>query len=148
MLPGGILCSNEKKVILKSITAQTIVSDSRRLQKLTQRGNKMFMGTQGFHATLVFVVPDPQSLVISTAHNELSTRVEEQPTHPVIMANLRKTSEYHTQHKSKSFVLCCSKQAVISATDWKLCVKNAWYLSIKTDQNQVRALGMRCTLLN
>lgn len=92
------LCSNKKKDILKSITAQTIVSDSRRLQKLTQRGNKMFMGTQGFHATLVFVVPDPQSLVISTAYNELSTRVEKHPTHPVIMANLCKTSEYHTQY--------------------------------------------------
>lgn len=72
--------------------------DSRRLQKLTQRGNKMFVGTQGFHATLVFVVPDPQSLVIGTAHNEFSTRVEEHPAHPVIMANLYKATN-HAKHK-------------------------------------------------
>ena len=26
---------------------------------LTQRGNKVFVGTQGFHAALVLVVPDP-----------------------------------------------------------------------------------------
>lgn len=62
------------------------------------------MGTQGFHAALVFVVPDPQSLVISTAHNELSTRVEEHTTHPVIMANLYKTTKYHAQHKHKALI--------------------------------------------
>jgi len=50
----------------------------------------MFMGTQGLHTALVFVVPDPQSLVISTAHNELSSRVHENPTDPVIMANLKR----------------------------------------------------------
>lgn len=92
-LEGSLL--KQKEDIFKSSTGQTTVSDSRWLQKLTQRGNKMFMGTQGFHATLVFVVPDPQSLVISTAHNELSTRMEEHPTHPVIMANLYKMTKHH-----------------------------------------------------
>lgn len=27
--------------------------------QLTQRGNKVFVGTQGLHAALVLVVPDP-----------------------------------------------------------------------------------------
>lgn len=61
----------------------------------------MVMGTQGFHATLVFVVPDPQSLVISTAHDEPSTRVEEHPTHPVIMANLYKKRYLLSKKKQK-----------------------------------------------
>lgn len=48
----------------------------------------MFVGTQGLHATLVLVVPDPQSLVICTRHNELAARVEEDAPHPVVVANL------------------------------------------------------------
>lgn len=57
----------------------------------------MFVGTQGFRAALVFIVPDPQSLVISTAHNVLSSRVHKNPTHPVIMANLNKTFRIQNQ---------------------------------------------------
>lgn len=56
---------------------------------LTQRGYKVFVGSQCLGATLVLVVPDAQRLVVSAAHDELATRVEHDATHPVIMANLR-----------------------------------------------------------
>lgn len=56
---------------------------------LTQRGNKVFMGTQGLHAALVLIVPDTKGLVISTAHYKSPTRMEQHSTHPVIMAYLR-----------------------------------------------------------
>ena len=47
----------------------------------------MLVGTQGLHAALVLVVPDPQSLVVSTAYDELPAGVEHEAAHPVIMAN-------------------------------------------------------------
>lgn len=57
---------------------------------LTQRGNKVFVGTQGLHAAFVLVVPDPKGFVISTAHYEPSSRMEQNPSHPVVMSNLKK----------------------------------------------------------
>lgn len=51
----------------------------------------MLMGTQGLHAALVLVVPDPQGLVVSTAYDELAAWVEEHSTHPVIMPHLCRT---------------------------------------------------------
>lgn len=57
---------------------------------LTQRGNKVFMGTQGLHAAFVLVVPDPKGFVISTAHYESSSRMNQYPAHPVVMSNLKK----------------------------------------------------------
>lgn len=56
---------------------------------LTQRGNKVFMGTQGLHAALVLVVPDAKGLVVSTAHYESPTGMEQNSAHPVIVADLR-----------------------------------------------------------
>lgn len=60
---------------------------------LTQRGNKVFMGTQGLHAALVLIVPDTKGLVISTAHYESPAGMEQNSTHPVIMANLREVKD-------------------------------------------------------
>lgn len=57
-----------------------------------QRGNKVFMGTQGLHAAFVLVVPDPKGFVISTAHYESSSRMNQYPTHPVVMT--------HQSHKA------------------------------------------------
>lgn len=48
----------------------------------------MFVRIEGFHASLVLEVPDTESLVISTAQNKLSPRVEQNATYPVIMAHL------------------------------------------------------------
>ena len=61
---------------------------------LTQRGNKVFMGTQGLHTALVLVVPDSQGFVISTAHDEPAARVHHNSPHPVVMADLGQTGEY------------------------------------------------------
>lgn len=52
-----------------------------------QRGNKVFVRVEGFHASLVLEVPDTESLVISTAQNKLSPRMEQDATYPVIMAH-------------------------------------------------------------
>lgn len=57
---------------------------------LTKRGNKVFMGTQGLHAALVLVVPDPNGFIISTAHYESSSRMHQYTTHPVVMPHLKK----------------------------------------------------------
>lgn len=57
---------------------------------LTKRGNKVFMGTQGLHAALVLVVPNPNGFVISTAHYESSSRVHQHTTHPVVVSHLKK----------------------------------------------------------
>lgn len=46
----------------------------------TQRGNKVFVRVEGFHASLVLEVPDTESLVISTAQNKLSPRMEQDAT--------------------------------------------------------------------
>lgn len=56
----------------------------------TQRGNKVFVGTQGLHAAFVLEVPDPKGFVISAAHNESSSWVKQHSTHPVVMSHLRK----------------------------------------------------------
>lgn len=72
----------------------------------------MFMGTQGLHAALIFVVPDPQSLVISTAHNKLSSRVHKNPTDPVIMANLKKTPNKKIQDLKRIKLLKESQSAL------------------------------------
>lgn len=55
---------------------------------LTHRGNEVFVGTQSLHAALVLIVPSAQGLIISTAHDEPPTRVEQHTTHPVVMAHL------------------------------------------------------------
>lgn len=57
--------------------------------RLTKRGNKVFVGTQGLHAAFVLVVPDPNGLVISTAYYESSSRVKQYPAHPVVMSHLQ-----------------------------------------------------------
>ena len=58
---------------------------------LTQRGNKVFMGTQGLHTALVLVVPDSQGFVISAAHDEPAARMHHHSPHPVVMADLGQT---------------------------------------------------------
>lgn len=52
-----------------------------------QRGNKVFMGTQGLHAAFVLVVPDPNGFVISAAHYESSSGMKQYPTHPIVMSD-------------------------------------------------------------
>lgn len=68
----------------------------------TQRGNKVFVRVEGFHASLVLEVPDTESLVISTAQNKLSPRMEQDATYPVIMAHLvhkeRSVSRLRAEH--------------------------------------------------
>lgn len=64
----------------------------------TQRGNKVFVRVEGFHASLVLEVPDTESLVISTAQNKLSPRMEQDATYPVIVA--------HLVHKETSVSRC------------------------------------------
>lgn len=59
---------------------------------LTQRSNKVFVGTQGLHAALVLVVPDPKCFIIGTAHDEPSSWMKQYPAHPVVMSHLRKHS--------------------------------------------------------
>lgn len=71
---------------------------------LTQRGNKVFMGTQGLHAALVLIVPDTQGLVISTAHNKSPTRMEQHSTHPVIMTDLRGERRKRWMKKEKWWI--------------------------------------------
>ena len=58
--------------------------------RLTQRGNKVFVGTQGLRAALVLVVPDPKGFVVSTAHYEPSSRMKQHPAHPVVMSHLQR----------------------------------------------------------
>ena len=61
---------------------------------LTQRGNKVFMGTQGLHTALVLVVPDSQGFVISAAHDEPAARMHHDSPHPVVMADLGQREEH------------------------------------------------------
>lgn len=65
------------------------------------------MGTQGLHAAFVFVVPDPQSFVISTAHNKLPSGVHEYTAHPIIVADLQK-------HQTKRLQTNSDKNRIIS----------------------------------
>lgn len=63
----------------------------------TQRGNKVFVGTQDLHAAFVLEVPDPESFVIGAAHYESSSWVKQHSTHPVVMSHLREdTRVQHT----------------------------------------------------
>lgn len=57
---------------------------------LTQRGNEVFVGTQGLHAALVLIVPDTEGFVIGTGHDEPPSWVKHHAAHPVVMADLRK----------------------------------------------------------
>lgn len=50
----------------------------------------MFVGTQGLHAAFVLVVPDPQGLVVGTAHYEPPSGMDQDPAHPVVMSHLRR----------------------------------------------------------
>lgn len=72
---------------------------------LTQRGNEVFMGTQGLHAAFVLVVPDPNGFVISTAHYESSSGVKQYSTHPVVMTNLNKEDQLATTSSQMSRII-------------------------------------------
>lgn len=50
------------------------------------------MGTQGLHAALVLVVPDPKCFIIGTAYYEPSSWMKQYATHPVVMSHLKKHS--------------------------------------------------------
>lgn len=78
---------NFKSCLNRFSDAQVVNSMKRGV--LTQRGNKVFMGTQGLHAAFVLEVPDPKGFVISTAHYESSSWVKQHSTHPVVMSHLR-----------------------------------------------------------
>lgn len=86
--PDIIMSENESRRKFPIKASRT--ARHKKMSLLTQRGNKVFMGTQGLHATLVLIVPDTKRLIISTAHDELSTRMEQHSTHPVIVTNLTK----------------------------------------------------------
>lgn len=52
-----------------------------------ERGNKVFMGTQGLHAAFVLVVPDPKGFVVGTAHYESPPGMHQHPAHPVVVSD-------------------------------------------------------------
>ncbi len=90
---------------------------------LTQRGNKVFVGTQGLHAAFVLVVPDPQGFVISTAHYESSSRMKQNPTHPVVMSHLEKhdwlsLTVLNHKHQHRDI---CGNHRLDSPESWGRC---------------------------
>lgn len=86
---GGYFWPRMQGVKVQKVGSFGLVFCSKHCRTIhTQRGNKVFVRIKGFHTSFVLVVPDTESLVISTAQNKFSSRMEQNATYPVIMAHL------------------------------------------------------------